>query len=145
MSTGTRPRIDPSTHRARLTWNPSKDDLQAHTVELAEQTVLTSAADSLGGDAAKADPEEMFVAALSSCHMLWFVSLSRREKLRLTTYTDEAVGEMDGTRFTSVVLRPRVEFEEDPGPERIEALHHRAHELCFIANSVNCEVEVEPR
>ena len=145
MGTGTRPRITSSTHHARVIWAPTEEDPQAHAIQLAGQKLPASAADSLGGDGLKADPEEMLVAALSSCHMLWFISLSRRERLPLASYEDEPEGTMDGTRFTRVVLRPAVAFEEDPGAARIEALHHRAHELCFIANSVSCPVEVEPR
>ena len=85
----------------------------------------------------------MFVAALSSCHMLWFVSLARAERIRVTSYEDEPEGTMDGTRFTHVVLRPRVEFEGEVDDAILDRLHHEAHERCFIANSVSCPVEVE--
>ncbi len=134
-----------SVHRARVRWDADKEDLRAHTIELAEQRLAASSAPEFGGDADRADPEEMFVAALSSCHMLWFLALARAERLRVTAYEDEPEGTMDATRFTGVVLRPRVSFEEDPGIERVTGLHHRAHERCFIANSVSCPVEVEPR
>jgi organic hydroperoxide reductase OsmC/OhrA len=137
------PRI--TTHHASVSWDPDGTDLQAHTIRLAEQTLQASAAAELGGDGVKADPEELFVASLSACHMLWFLSYSRRKRLRVTSYEDEPEGTMDGTRFTRVVLRPRVSFEEDPGQEVVDRIHHRAHELCFIANSVSCPVEVEPR
>jgi organic hydroperoxide reductase OsmC/OhrA len=133
-------------HRARVSWDAGKEDLRAHTIELAEQPLAASSAPEFGGDPAKADPEELFVASLSSCHMLWFLALARRaERLRVTAYEDEAEGTTDATRFTRVVLRPRVSFEDDPGIERVTDLHHRAHERCFIANSVSCPVEVEPR
>ena len=81
---------------------------------MAGQTVAATGIDSKEreGRQGKADPEELFVAALSSCHMLWFVSLARAERIRVTSYEDEAEGSMDGTRFTRVVLRPRVEFKE---------------------------------
>jgi organic hydroperoxide reductase OsmC/OhrA len=134
-----------SAHHARVKWDANKEDLRAHTIELAAQKLAASGAAALGGDPDKADPEELFVASLSSCHMLWFISLARAERLRVTAYEDEPEGTMDDTRFTGVLLRPRVAFDHDPGAERIEALHHRAHELCFIANSVNCPVEVKPR
>jgi organic hydroperoxide reductase OsmC/OhrA len=135
--------VPASTHHARVEWHGTKEDVQAHDVTLGDQRLAASAAGSLGGDAGKADPEEMLVAALSSCHMLWFLSLARRERIRVTSYEDEAEGAMDGTRFTRVVLRPRVEFEQDPDPGTVDRLHHRAHELCFIANTVNCPVDVE--
>jgi organic hydroperoxide reductase OsmC/OhrA len=137
------PRI--TTHHASVSWDPARTDLQAHTIRLAEQTLQASAAAELGGDGVKADPEELFVASLSACHMLWFLSYCRRKRLRITSYEDEPEGTMDGTRFTRVVLRPRVSFEEDPGQEVVDRIHHRAHELCFIANSVSCPVDVEPR
>lgn len=136
----------PSIHRARIDWRGGeRGDLRAHSVRLAEQPLAASCAEALGGDPAKADPEEMFVASLSSCHMLWFLSLARAGKLRVTSYEDEPEGELDGHRFTRVVLRPRASFEGEVGDEQLEALHHRAHELCFIANTVNCPVEVEAR
>jgi len=132
-----------STHHCRVAWDSDKEDLRAHTVELAAQTVPASCAPEFGGNPAKADPEEMFVASLSSCHMLWFLRLAREERLRVTAYEDEAEGTMDGTRFTRVVLRPKVAFAGEVDAQTIESLHHGAHERCFIANSVNCPVEVE--
>lgn len=63
----------------------------------------------------------------------------------MTSYEDDPEGTMDGIRFTRVVLRPRVAFDRDLDDEQVDSLHHRAHERCFIANSVNCPVEVEPR
>lgn len=97
-----------SLHRARVSWNGGEDkDVRAHTIELAGEKVAASSAPKFGGDSDRADPEELFVASLSSCHMLWFLALARAEK--------------------------------------IGALHHGAHERCFISNSVNCPVEVEPR
>lgn len=134
-----------SVHRARLRWDPGDDDVRAHTIELARQTLAASGAAEFGGDPDKADPEELFVASLSSCHMLWFLALARIEGTRVTSYEDSPEGTMDGSQFTAVVLRPRVAFDSDPGRDRIESLHHRAHERCFIANSVSCLVTVEPQ
>jgi organic hydroperoxide reductase OsmC/OhrA len=134
-----------TTHHARVVWTGDKEDLRAHTIELAEQILEASAAAELGGNGAKADPEELFVASLSACHMLWFLDYSRRERLRVIAYDDEPGGTMDGTRFTRVTLRPRVSFQEDPEPEVVDRIHHRAHERCFIANTVSCPVEVRPR
>jgi organic hydroperoxide reductase OsmC/OhrA len=129
-------------HHARVVWEGDRDDLRAHRVELAEQTLAASAAAALGGDGAKADPEEMFVAALSSCHMLWFLRLARERRLRIRAYQDDAEGTLDGTRITRVELRPSVQFETDPGSEVEAELHRAAHERCFLANSVSCEVVV---
>jgi organic hydroperoxide reductase OsmC/OhrA len=130
-------------HRARVVWEGGKEDLRAHSIHVADRVLEASSAPELGGDPAKADPEELLVAALSSCHMLWFLSLSRQRRRRVTSYEDAAEGTMDGTRFTRVALRPRVEFEQDPEAGAIDELHQEAHERCFIANSVNFPVEVE--
>lgn len=133
-----------STHHAKVVWRGDKHDLRAHEVHLADQRLQGSCAQALGGDPAKADPEELFVASLSSCHMLWFLDYARRERLRVLSYEDEAEGEMDGQRFVRVALRPRIKFEEDMPAETIRRLHEQAHEACFIANSVTCTVIIEP-
>jgi organic hydroperoxide reductase OsmC/OhrA len=103
-------------------------------------------------DAAAVDPEEAFVAALASCHMLWFLSLAAQRGFVVDQYTDEALGVMaknsDGKiAITSVVLRPRVIFsgERIPGDEELRILHDEAHEKCFIANSVKTDVRCEPQ
>lgn len=132
-------------HRARVLWDCEDGDIRAHTVELAGQRVAASSAPEFGGNPEKADPEEMFVASLSGCHMLWFLSLARAEGVKVASYEDEPEGTLDGTRFIRVVLRPRVVIDPDLDGERLDSLHRRAHERCFIANSVNCPVEVEPR
>lgn len=96
------------------------------------------------------DPEEAFVAALASCHMLFFVDLARRAGLMVESYLDEAQGVLetrpDGrTAMTRVTLRPRIGWGgEIPDDAAVAELHHRAHQACFIANSVNTEVTVEP-
>ena len=131
-------------HAAEVSWKGGKDDLRAHTVRVGGQTIGGSCSPEWGGDDAKADPEALFVASLSACHMLWFLDLARRERLRVTSYEDRAEGDMDGTRFTHVALRPRVEFESDVDEPTITRLHHEAHDRCFIANTVSCPVAVEP-
>ena len=132
----------PTRHHARVVWEGTKEDLRTHRVELAEQTLAASSMPERGGDASRADPEEMFVASLSSCHMLWFLYLARERRLRVVAYSDDAVGELEGERITRVELRPRVEFEDDPGPGVLAELHHGAHQRCFLAASVNFPVEV---
>ena len=101
-------------------------------------------------DAAAVDPEEMFVASLSACHMLWFLDLARRAGLIVEAYSDEAEGVLsrDGEgrlAMTRVVLRPAIRLSGAPRPGAVAALHHAAHQACFIANSVKTEVVVEPR
>lgn len=109
-------------------------------------------------DPAGVDPEEAFVASLSSCHMLWFLSLAAKRGLVVDRYLDRAVGVMargpDGKlAITVVTLRPEValagaapssESERESLRESLRALHHEAHEACFIASSVKTEVRCEP-
>ena len=97
------------------------------------------------------DPEEAFVASLASCHMLFFVDLARRAGFTVDSYVDEAEGMLekrdDGKMWMSrVTMHPRVEFSGDKRPTEadIADLHHRAHDQCFIANSVTTEVIIQP-
>jgi organic hydroperoxide reductase OsmC/OhrA len=101
--------------------------------------------------AAAVDPEEAFVASLSSCHMLWFLSIAAKRQFVVESYRDEAVGVMakneSGKLAMAVVtLHPEVRFTGHRRPARgdIEVMHHEAHEQCFIANSVRTEVRWEP-
>ena len=99
------------------------------------------------GDAARYNPEELLVSALSSCHMLWYLHLCADAGIVVVSYEDRAVGTMqesspgDG-RFVGVTLRPDVRVTNSV--EKAEALHQRAHELCYIANSVNFPVDHQP-
>ena len=96
------------------------------------------------------DPEEALVASLSSCHMLFFLSIAAKRKYIVDSYIDEAIGTMGKNEhgkmaFTEVVLHPQIVFsgEKQPTQEQVDKIHHMAHEQCFIANSVNFEVRVE--
>lgn len=102
-------------------------------------------------DPAAVDPEEAFVASLSSCHMLWFLSLAAQRGLVVERYRDEAEGVMGPDAagrlaMTRVTLRPAVELAgpRAPAPGELEELHEQAHRECFIANSVRTEVRCEP-
>ncbi|MBK7719413.1 MAG: OsmC family protein [Giesbergeria sp.] len=102
-------------------------------------------------DAAAVDPEEAFVASLSSCHMLWFLSIAARRGFCVDRYADAAHGVMQKNAegkmaMTVVTLRPEVNFSGAALPTRdqIDALHREAHESCFIANSVKTELRCEP-
>lgn len=99
--------------------------------------------------AANVDPEEAFVAAIASCHMLTFLWLASRDRFTVTSYVDEAVGVMTKNErgalwVSSVTLSPIMVWsgERVPTAEAIAALHHRAHEECFIANSVKTDIRV---
>jgi organic hydroperoxide reductase OsmC/OhrA len=97
------------------------------------------------------DPEEAFVASLSSCHMLWFLSIAAERRFCVDSYVDDATGVMAKNAsgklaMTRVTLRPNVVFIGNrlPTKDEIAALHHQAHAECFIANSVTTEVRCEP-
>ena len=97
------------------------------------------------------DPEEAFVAAIASCHMLWFLALAARAGFIVDHYRDVAVGIMEKIdsgkqAITRVTLRPDIGFSGDkrPSPDELQSLHHKAHDNCFIANSVRTEITVEP-
>ena len=99
---------------------------------------------------ANVDPEEAFVASLSSCHMLFFLSIAAKKKFTIDEYLDNAVGIMEQDEdkrmsMTRVTLRPKVTFAGDKQPTmaQIEKMHHQSHEQCFIANSVKTEVVTE--
>ena len=97
------------------------------------------------------DPEEAFVASAASCHMLFFLDFARRAGVIVTSYDDEAEGEMakgdDGKmRITRVTLRPKIVYGDvAPTEEMLDDLHDKAHEACFIANSITSEILIEPR
>ena len=101
-------------------------------------------------DPAAADPEEAFVASISSCHMLWFLSIAAERKFVVDRYADDAEGHMaqnsEGrTAITRVTLRPAVVFSGKlPSRQELDELHHAAHEACFIASSVKSEIVCEP-
>ena len=99
---------------------------------------------------ANVDPEEAFIASLSSCHMLFFLAIAAKNKFVVEQYTDEAVGVMEKNSrgrlsMTRVTLRPEIVFSGDvqPTKEKIEKIHHQSHEQCYIANSVKTIVSIE--
>ncbi|MGW8567432.1 OsmC family protein [Isoptericola sp. NPDC055881] len=123
-----------------------------HRVLVAGKPALAGSADpTFRGDPARHNPEELFVASLSQCHMLWFLHLAAESGLVVREYVDDTTGTMrvesrgEG-QFTDVTLRPRVTVDAGPQAtdEAVAGLHHRAHALCFIARSVNFAVLVEP-
>ena len=102
-------------------------------------------------DPTAVDPEEALVAAVSSCHMLFFLAYARKEGLVVDRYLDEALGvlardERGRVSITAVTLRPQVDFSgETPSKTVLDQLHHRAHEACYVANSIRATVTVETR
>jgi len=134
---------------------------RAHTITFANgHTIEGSAAPGYEGDADKAfgggskvDPEAMLVGAISSCHMLTFLALAAKKRLVVESYADDAsgvLGTLENKRkaVTAVTLRPRVVFggpdDQQPDADTISAMHDKSHDYCFIANSVTCDIAVEP-
>ncbi len=108
---------------------------------------IFSAAPAYLGDPSKGDPEDLLVAALSSCHMLSFLAICAKKRITVEAYDDDAMGvlEKDGGKLwmTKVVLKPKVRANVDAAT--LLHIHHLAHDACFIASSVKCQVSVEPR
>jgi len=154
-----------SDHRARVVWRLAEDAKafvagrysRAHTLGFEDGLEVPGTPSPLIVPApwsrtAAVDPEAAFTAALSACHMLWFLDLAKQAGFAVASYEDDAVGTLARVgrgrlAMTRVVLGPRIVFAGDKTPtaEELANLHHRAHELCFIANSVTTEVMVEPR
>ena len=123
---------------------------RSHLISVEGKKVIEASSDpSFRGDKSKYNPEEMFVASLSSCHMLWFLHLCSEAGVIVLEYSDSATGTMlesnDGNgRFAEVVLHPRVKVKEAWMVEKADSLHDKAHHFCFIANSCNFPVRHEP-
>lgn len=120
-----------------------------HRIEMAGKPALDFSSDpNFQGDASCNNPEETLVASLSSCHMLWYLVLCGAKGIVVTDYEDRAEGtllqEPGNGRFTGVTLHPRVTVAKGSDTAQAVALHERAHKECFIANSVNFPVAVEP-
>ena len=111
-------------------------------------TIAGSSDPAFRGDAARYNPEELLVSSLSACHMLWYLHLCADAGVVVNDYCDEARGFMEetasGGRFTLVILQPRVTVASPDMLQNALQLHNSAHTHCFIANSVNFEVHVEP-
>jgi organic hydroperoxide reductase OsmC/OhrA len=110
--------------------------------------VPASSDPSFRGDRTRYNPEELLVASLSSCHMLWYLHLCAVNKVTVLEYQDAAVGTMEerpsgSGAFIRVLLRPAVTVRAGDDRDKAMSLHHEAHQMCFIANSVNFPVEVE--
>ena len=121
-----------------------------HLVRVGSKAAIAASSDpAFRGDPARHNPEELFVASLSSCHMLWYLHLCAANKVVVTGYVDEAIGTMQedkggSGRFVDVLLRPTVSIGAGGDAALAARLHEEAHRFCFIANSVNFPVRCEP-
>ncbi len=118
-----------------------------HSIKVAGKVEIDASSDpSFRGDPTKHNPEELFLSSLSSCHMLWFLHLCSVEGVIVTEYTDQAEGTMteenDGSgRFTEVTLNPTVTITEERMAAKLDSIHKKANQMCFIANSCNFPVK----
>lgn len=144
-------------YTSHLTWNRGNVDFtpktydRTHTVRFGGGTTIeASAAPEFLGKAALVNPEEMFVASLSSCFMLTFIYLASTKNLVIDTYEDEAIGTLGKNEegkmaMTEVVLKPTIKFANNQTPDAavLKELFHKAHDACFISSSVKTKVTVK--
>ncbi len=126
-----------------------RDYARDHDVSADERPTIAGSSDpAFRGERSRWNPEQLLVASLSQCHMLWYLHLCADAGVVVTGYVDHARGAMtetgDGGRFTQVVLRPEVTVAAADMAEEARRLHAKAHHACFIANSVNFPVRHEP-
>ena len=144
-----------SQHCTQLTWSRNdasfayKDYPREHQIDFGHgQTIPCTAAAEYLGNPELPDPEQAFVGSLSSCHMLTFLAFCSLQKLTLESYTDKAVGFLEKGEsgkpiLARVELHPETVFAEgvEVSPEKLAELHHKAHQECFLANSVKTEIK----
>jgi organic hydroperoxide reductase OsmC/OhrA len=149
-----------SEHHASIVWKRTSAQHTYETYNRAHEmrfkhggiVLPASSAPDFRGDADRVDPEEAYVASLSSCHMLTFLAICARKRLSVDAYEDDAIGflgkgEKGKLWVSRVTLSTRVTFSPGANVDAatLDQLHHQSHEECFIANSVNTEIMVEPR
>jgi organic hydroperoxide reductase OsmC/OhrA len=126
--------------------NGYKSYQRSHEIIIEGKEIIKSSSDpAFLGDGTKHNPEELLLASISSCHMLWYLHLCSDAGIVVTNYIDNAKGIMeettnDGGKFTSVTLYPTITLKNIEQQEQANALHTKANELCFIANSLNFKV-----
>jgi len=144
-------------YRVRVEWTGNRgggtsgyrDYGREHTIGAAGKPDIPGSSDPLfRGNAERWNPEEMLVAAASTCHQLWYLHLCADAGVRVQRYVDDAVGTMldepERGRFTRIVLHPRVAISAGDDRDLAVRLHHDAHARCYIANSVNFPIDCEP-
>jgi organic hydroperoxide reductase OsmC/OhrA len=150
-----------SEHKATISWKRTSEDFlkgkysREHTWTFDGGAVVPASPSPAVvpvpySNPAHVDPEEAYVASISSCHMLTFLYIAGRQGFQIDRYNDEAVGTMTQNErkvpwVSKVTLNPRIEYSgaKRPTPAEEEHLHHQAHEQCFIANSIKTEVVVK--
>lgn len=122
---------------------------RSHSIKVKDKPEIKGSSDpAFKGDYTKYNPEELFLSALSACHMLWYLHLCARENVIVLGYSDQAIATMvetpdGGGKFTSATLKPSVVIDHQSMYDKALELHQKAGERCFIANSVNFKVEYQ--
>jgi len=143
---------------ARVIWEGNRGDgtssyatygRQYRTVIEGKPDLHGSAAPEFRGEAERHNPEDLFLAAVSACHMLTYLALCARQRISVLTYEDHATGNLvlesnGGGRFESITLHPAVTIAAGADVAKATALHEKAHELCFIANSSSAPIHHKP-
>lgn len=146
-----------SEHRSTLNWSRKTPDFKYESYDRNHElrfgggtTITASSAPQYLGNAEFPNPEQLLAASASSCHFLTFLAIAAKSRFTVDEYQDEAVAILEKNAagkeaVTRIYLRPKIRFGGDnsPTPEKLQAMHERAHELCFIANSLACEILVE--
>ncbi|GAB5410695.1 MAG: OsmC family protein [Balneolaceae bacterium] len=120
---------------------------RCHSIKIEGKSEIETSSDpSFRGDPTRHNPEELFLSSISSCHMLWFLHLCSVEGVIITEYVDHAEGTMkeknNGSgRFTEVILNPSVTISEERMANKLDSIHQKANQMCFIANSCNFPVK----
>ncbi len=141
-------------YSARINWTGNKGSgtssyrnyERSYDIAIEGKPIIKASSDpAFLGDETKHNPEDLFLASISSCHMLWFLHLCAQAGVIVSSYHDDVIGTMeeekDGKgRFVEVVLAPKVEVEYEEMIEQTDALHKKANEMCFIANSCNFKI-----
>jgi organic hydroperoxide reductase OsmC/OhrA len=149
---------DKHLYRVRIDWTGNRGEGtqsyrtygRDHTIHIEGKPDIAASSDpSFRGDPSRHNPEDLFVASLSSCHMLWYLHLCSVNGISVLSYVDDALGvmELDATgagHFTSVTLKPVITIASGGDPARAASLHTDANKMCFVANSVKCLVHHEP-
>ncbi len=146
-------------HKANIYWQRNGAGFEAQTYSRDHQlvfendlSILASAAPAYAGNPTAVNPETLLLGSLASCHMLTFLAVCAKRGIVVDDYQDEAVGVLgknaDGKiSIVKVTLRPKVQFSADKTPrnDELHKLHDKAHEHCFIANTLACEMIIEPQ
>src|ERR1700748_3211315 len=146
-------------YTTQITWTGNKgtgtsgytEYERSHLIQTGNKVTIEASSDApFRGDVSKYNPEDLFLASIASCHMLWYLHLCADNGIIVKNYVDNPEGVLEtfangSGKFTIITLRPVVNVTDMSMIETAQMLHHNAHEMCFMANSVNFEIFIEPQ